>query len=154
MAFHVDAPGSPLAHHHGPRAALRWAAAGAAAGLSPLGDDEAPRRSRRPWLATLDDAGRARDDAHELVWYEDIAAFLDTDNLLDFWPAPAMSIEHRVNAATRFLVYASALLFVTTRRTKYLVFGMLLIGMLSYVYWTCSGRRGPAGSTLDVPRHA
>lgn len=68
------------------------------------------------------------------IWYKDVKTFLDTSNLLDFWPSQLMTIEERINAATRFIIYASVLLTVTVRRSKYLVFGMFLIGLLSFVY--------------------
>jgi hypothetical protein len=90
------------------------------------------------------DDGDDRDDSRmdsarppgrqDAIWYKDVAAFLDASRLLDFWPSPHMSIEERINATCRFILYASVLLFATTRRFKYLVFGGLLVLALSLVY--------------------
>lgn len=72
--------------------------------------------------------------ANSEIWYKDLKAFLDTRYLLDFWPSSLMTIEERINAATRFIVYASLILTLTVRRSKYIVFGLFLIGLLSFVY--------------------
>lgn len=68
------------------------------------------------------------------IWYQDIASFLDTKKLLEIWPTNVMSIEERINATTRFILITCIVIGVTFRKSKYIIFGMLLVGMLAYVY--------------------
>jgi cbb3-type cytochrome oxidase subunit 3 len=70
----------------------------------------------------------------QVIWYKDISAFLDSQNLLEFWPSRLMTIEERINATTRFIIYACLMLFIVAKRLKYIVFGIFLIGILTFVY--------------------
>lgn len=79
------------------------------------------------------------------IWYEDISLFFEGSKLLEFWPSKSMGIEERINATSRFLLYASLLLFATTQKVKYLVFGAFLIGILSFVYYQSTN------NTLAMP---
>jgi Family of unknown function (DUF5762) len=90
-----------------------------------------------------------RDVVMEQIWYDDITGFIKVEKLFEFWPCMTMSIEERINNATRFILYASLLLYITTRRSKYIVFGGLLIGMLSYVYKQSTSKG--KGATDDIP---
>jgi hypothetical protein len=70
----------------------------------------------------------------EQVWYKDPSSFLKTDRILDFWPSKSATLESRINSTSRFILYASLLLFANTLKLKFIVFGAFLVGCLAFVY--------------------
>lgn len=57
------------------------------------------------------------------------------DRLHEFWPTSRQSAKERVEATTRFIVYASALVFVTSRDARVVLLGMLVIVALYVLYF-------------------
>jgi hypothetical protein len=46
------------------------------------------------------------------VWFDDPRQLVDEKQFLQFWPNSKQTPEERINAASRFIVYTSALLYV------------------------------------------
>ena len=40
------------------------------------------------------------------IWYENFKILMDKDRLLEFWPGKDMTYSEKINASTRFLIYA------------------------------------------------
>lgn len=74
--------------------------------------------------------------SEQQIWYKDPSSFIDSKRMLEFWPSPTMELNTRVNATTRFILYACFILTLMTKKLKYIVLGILLIMMLAYVHKT------------------
>ena len=57
------------------------------------------------------------------------------NKLLDFWPTNRQSAKQRVEATTRFIVYASALVFLTSRDKRVVLLGILVLTVLYLLYF-------------------
>ena len=57
------------------------------------------------------------------------------DKLLDFWPTNRQSAKERVEATTRFVVYASALVFLTSKDARVILLGLLVLTVLYVLYF-------------------
>lgn len=68
------------------------------------------------------------------IWYKNITAFLDSRKFLEIWPANTMSVEERLNATTRFILISCTIIAIAFKKSKYIIFGIVLIAMLAYVY--------------------
>lgn len=68
------------------------------------------------------------------AWYDDPAVLFDNKYVLDFWPSVEQSPEERVNAMTRFVMYASATLFAMTRDLRVLSLGALVVSVAYVLY--------------------
>ena len=57
------------------------------------------------------------------------------ENLLDFWPSDRQTGKERVEATTRFIVYAMALLFIIRRDGRVVLLGALVLAVLYGLYF-------------------
>jgi hypothetical protein len=57
------------------------------------------------------------------------------ENLLDFWPSDRQTGKERVEATTRFIVYAVALLFFIRRDGRVVLLGALVLAVLYGLYF-------------------
>jgi hypothetical protein len=57
------------------------------------------------------------------------------NKLLDFWPTNRQSAKERVEATTRFVIYASALVFLTSKDARVILLGLLVLTVLYVLYF-------------------
>lgn len=68
------------------------------------------------------------------VWFEDPLQLFEKDSILKFWPTGSQTSAERVNSTTRFVIYASCILYVLNRDVRvFLLAGVLLASL--YVMW-------------------
>lgn len=80
------------------------------------------------------------------VWFEDPRQIVDEKNFLQFWPNGEQSPEERINAASRFIIYASALLYLIRRDPRVFILGGTLLGTIYVLYKSKMVREGHVGA--------
>ena len=68
------------------------------------------------------------------VWFDDPRQLVDEKHFLQFWPNSKQTPEERINAASRFIVYASTLLYVIRRDPRVFVLGLTILGVVYVLY--------------------
>ena len=70
-----------------------------------------------------------------------------TSELMNFWPTARQSAKQRVTATTRFILYATIVVYLINRDPRVFALGALALGVLYYM-WTSNlimdGRLRPA----------
>lgn len=66
------------------------------------------------------------------IWHRDIAVLWARWD--DFFPRASQTTAERINAAVRFFIYASAILFAYNQKYKYVLFGLVCIGVVTFMY--------------------
>lgn len=56
------------------------------------------------------------------------------ESLMDFWPSATQTAKERVDATSRFIIYATILVFVIRRDPRVIALGALVIGVLYLFY--------------------
>lgn len=64
------------------------------------------------------------------------AEVFKTDKLLEFWPTAKQSARERVSATTRFVIYATILVYLINRDARVFALGVLVLAILYYMYVT------------------
>ena len=92
---------------------------------------------------------------HDPVYYRDLRVLFDKDRALAFWPSPEQTLEEKVNAAVRCIIYAGSLLYLSTSRGKYIVMAIIGIGLLSFLYSQVQSKESfsPANTETRPTRH-
>jgi hypothetical protein len=73
-------------------------------------------------------------DTH--IWYHDFLGFLlDKDNLTVFIPDQSMSLTEQLNAALRFAIYSSIIIFVIKRDYRILFFPLVVATLTAGIYF-------------------
>lgn len=67
------------------------------------------------------------------------------DALLDFWPSASQTAMERVQSTTRFIIYASLLVFLITRDVRVVALGGLVLTILYLLYVKGMVPDGPRG---------
>lgn len=70
----------------------------------------------------------------KLVWFDDPRQLVDDKQFLQFWPNSNQSPEDRINAASRFIIYASSLLYLIRRDARIFILGVTLLGVIYVLY--------------------
>ena len=68
------------------------------------------------------------------VWFDDPRQLVDEKNFLQFRPNGAQSPEERINAASRFIMYTSTLLYLIRRDPRVFILGGTLLGTIYVLY--------------------
>jgi Family of unknown function (DUF5762) len=85
----------------------------------------------------------------DAIWYTNIRILYAQKRFLEFWPTRDMSYEERMNAIVRFVLYATVLVYAWNRSPKYLVFGLIVIILMSLSYvWTPKRASRPDEETV------
>lgn len=81
------------------------------------------------------------------VWFDEPKVLFNPDRLLRFWPTPEMTAEERVNASTRFIMYASAISFSMNGEPRVLILSAMVALALwaLYINGAVKGSGEPAG---------
>ena len=75
---------------------------------------------------------RAMSDS--VVWFRDMKQLVRSDKVTQFWPNNNQSTADRVNAASRFIVYATCILYAIRRDPRIFILGAMALAILSVSY--------------------
>ena len=68
------------------------------------------------------------------TWFSDPQELVKSDKVLDFWPTSDQSPSERINAASRFIIYATCVLYLTKRDPRVFVLGGTVLSVLYVMY--------------------
>lgn len=68
------------------------------------------------------------------VWFDDPRQLVNDKNFLQFWPNSKQTPEDRINSASRFIIYASALLYLIRRDPRVFILGTTILGVIYVLY--------------------
>ena len=78
----------------------------------------------------------------------------ETKELLNFWPTATQTARERVAATTRFILYATCIIYIINRDVRVFALGILAIAILYYL-WTMNmisdGKMRPSSTDGRVP---
>lgn len=63
-------------------------------------------------------------------WFDKPTELFRSDKITSFWPNDSQSAAERINASTRFILYATCVLYLIKRDLRVIVLGMMAIGGL------------------------
>ncbi len=77
-------------------------------------------------------------------WFEDFKELVRSDKVLEFWPTNVQTPADRVNAASRFVIYATCVIYLIRRDPRIFVLGATVLGVLAVMYRSdmISGNKG------------
>jgi hypothetical protein len=78
---------------------------------------------------------------HDDVWYKNATILFEKGRMMEFWPNAMHSREEKVNAIVRFIVFATVLTYLVSKKPKYLAMGLAGISAISVAY--AVGPKGP-----------
>src|SRR5210317_2518860 len=84
------------------------------------------------------------------VWFEDPTQLVNTKKILDFWPNSKQTPEDRINAASRFVIYASCVLFLIRRDLRMFILGMTVLSII-FVMYKMNVIKEPYGDVQSAP---
>jgi Family of unknown function (DUF5762) len=65
-----------------------------------------------------------------MIWFDRPALLLDQRKMLDFWPTRRQSFDERINATSRFILYASIVAYILKRDNRIIgLGGLVLVGI-------------------------
>jgi hypothetical protein len=68
------------------------------------------------------------------AWFDDPQQITKTDKVLEFWPNKEQNPVDRINAASRFIIYATCIVYLTRRDPRIFVLGATLLAVLYVMY--------------------
>lgn len=77
-----------------------------------------------------------------------------TSDLLKFWPTATQSADERVSSTTRFILYASCLVYLINRDARVFALGALALAILYYMWTTNMIKDGKMRTTIGDGRLA
>jgi hypothetical protein len=87
------------------------------------------------------------------VWFDDIKQIVRSDRVTQFWPNDRQSVEERVNAASRFIIYGTCVLYATKRDLRVFILGAMALAIL-YVMYENGMIESPAVLDVAAPASA
>ena len=102
------------------------------------------------------------------AWFDDPKQLIKENKITQFWPNKNQTSEDRINAASRFIIYATCIIYLTRRDPRIFILGGTVLGVLYVMYKTnmvretygtpVSGDTGCHMPSIDnpmgnVPRH-
>jgi len=67
-------------------------------------------------------------------WFEDFKELIRSDKVLQFWPTNDQTPADRINAASRFIIYATCIIYLIRRDPRIFVLGATVLGVLYVMY--------------------
>src|SRR6056300_2013100 len=67
-------------------------------------------------------------------WFEDPKQLVRVDKVHEFWPSKTQSSADRVNATSRFIIYATCIIYLIRRDPRIFVLGATVLGVLVVMY--------------------
>jgi hypothetical protein len=68
------------------------------------------------------------------TWFTDPQELIKSEKVLDFWPTSDQLPSERINAASRFIIYATCVLYLTKRDPRVFVLGGTVLSILYVMY--------------------
>jgi|TARA_R110000796_G_scaffold2688_3_gene10412 Ca2+/Na+ antiporter len=68
------------------------------------------------------------------AWFDDPRQLIRRDQISEFWPTSDQSPEDRINAASRFVLYASSIVFLIRRDPRVYVLGLTVLAVIFVLY--------------------
>ena len=82
------------------------------------------------------------------VWFDDPEQLIRADKVSQFWPISEQTPEDRINAASRFIIYASCLIYLIRRDPRIFVLGATVLSVI-YVLYTSKMVKETHGYTVE-----
>jgi hypothetical protein len=67
-------------------------------------------------------------------WFDKPSELFRSDKILTFWPTDTQKSGERINASTRFILYASCVLYLIKRDIRVIVLGIIAVAVLFVLY--------------------
>jgi hypothetical protein len=68
------------------------------------------------------------------AWFDEPRQLIRADQISQFWPTSEQTPEERVNAASRFVVYVSCIVYVIRRDPRVFILGATVLGVVYVLY--------------------
>ena len=68
------------------------------------------------------------------AWFDDPQQLINAERVSQFWPTRDQSPEDRINAASRFVIYASCLIYIIRRDPRVFILGMTVLAVIYVLY--------------------
>ena len=68
------------------------------------------------------------------AWFDDTQQLTRADQVSQFWPTKDQTPEDRINAASRFIIYACCIIYITRRDPRIFVLGATVLAVLYVMY--------------------
>jgi hypothetical protein len=68
------------------------------------------------------------------TWFDKPQELVKEDKVLEFWPTSEQTPSERINAASRFIIYATCILYLTKRDPRVFVLGGTVLSVLFVMY--------------------
>jgi hypothetical protein len=69
-----------------------------------------------------------------MSWFDDPSELFRADRILHFWPTSEQDPVDRVNAASRFVIYASCIVYVIKRDPRVFVLAAMVLAVMFVLY--------------------
>jgi hypothetical protein len=70
------------------------------------------------------------------AWFDDPKQLIKENKITQFWPNKNQTSEDRINAASRFIIYATCIIYLTRRDPRIFILGGTVLGVLYVMYKT------------------
>ena len=67
-------------------------------------------------------------------WFNDPTILINKDSILQLWPSSALTFEGKLNAISRTVIVMSILGFLFTRKTHFLIIGLITLAIIVSLY--------------------
>jgi hypothetical protein len=84
-----------------------------------------------------------------MSWFDDPKQLIRTDKVLEFWPNKNQTPEERINAASRFIIYACCIIYIIRRDIRIFVLGGTILSVL-YVMYKSKMVKETYGMNMDI----
>src|SRR6056300_232570 len=68
------------------------------------------------------------------AWFEDPQQLIRSDKIAQFWPNRDQTPEDRINASSRFVIYATCIVYLIRRDPRIFVLGVTILSVLYVLY--------------------
>jgi len=68
------------------------------------------------------------------AWFDDPKQLISQDNITQFWPNKNQTPEERINAASRFIIYATCVIYLLRRDPRIFILSVTVLGVLYVMY--------------------
>lgn len=83
------------------------------------------------------------------AWFEDPRELIRADRVSQFWPNKNQTPEDRINAASRFIIYACSIIYLVRRDPRIFILGATVLGVLYVMYRSKMVREMYGGRVME-----
>jgi len=76
------------------------------------------------------------------AWFDDPQQLIRAERVTQFWPTRDQTPEERINAASRFIIYTTCIIYLTRRDLRVFVLGATILSVLYVMYRSKMVREG------------